>query len=424
MPFIRLPTIYLSTVSPGPLTAVAQPLSPGASQPYGSRKPGGTTKIISFQGLYVFMGIPHMGYVTLVLPFSAGGDVAKRLLSTAWLFKVAVHRVFGSAKQHSALPGTDIGWKSTFRGVAYSIIPNRRYADGVVVLVRGIYESCRQLGVDFKGAELSDWLMFQQSEMEYPSRSITLKPGCEVYVTTVSYSGESYRDVIRPSVPRSYRALLSRVIEERQEYTGRVMVKGYGFRGNTLWVHGEVHITIPVGFYIKHSTSYREPKGNLIGGVDVNADRINLAVVDRNGNLRDYKTFWFEETTARGYPGRSAWSVIGMRIHEMLEYAYHHGVSTIALENPEVLGRLRLLWVRRGDRGHEDYNYKVSIFKSTVIERTAMKAPLYGLNTAFISPKGTTNSTEHTNTMKRYGLDRHTASAYLIALRGLTYQSI
>jgi hypothetical protein len=34
-----------------------------------------------------------MGYVTLVLPFSAGGDVAKRLLSTAWLFKVAVHKV-------------------------------------------------------------------------------------------------------------------------------------------------------------------------------------------------------------------------------------------------------------------------------------------------------------------------------------------
>ena len=31
---IRLSTIYLSTVSPGPLTVVAQPLSPGASQPY------------------------------------------------------------------------------------------------------------------------------------------------------------------------------------------------------------------------------------------------------------------------------------------------------------------------------------------------------------------------------------------------------
>jgi len=36
--------------------------------------------------------------------------------------------------------------------------------------------------------------------------------------------------------------------------------------------------------------------------VDVNVDRVNLAIVDRTGNLRDCETFWFEETTARGYP--------------------------------------------------------------------------------------------------------------------------
>jgi hypothetical protein len=54
------------------------------------------------------------------------------------------------------LPATDIGWKNTFRGIAYEIIPNRRYADGVVTLVRSIYESCRQLRIDFKSVELSN----------------------------------------------------------------------------------------------------------------------------------------------------------------------------------------------------------------------------------------------------------------------------
>jgi len=35
----------------------------------------------------------------------------------------------------------------------------------------------------------------------------------------------------------------------------------------------------------------------------------------------------------------------------------------------------------------------------------------------FVNPKGTTSSREHDEVMKRYGLDRHTASAYLVALR-------
>jgi len=360
-----------------------------------------------------------MTYVTLVLPFNASGDVAKRLLSTAWLFKVASHRLLSIAKQMPVPPGSDIGWKSAFRSVAYEVIPNRRYADGVVTLIRSIYESCRQLGVDFRSVELGDWLMFQQSELEYPARNITLKPGHEVHVTTVSYSGESYRDVVKPLIPRSCGMLVDKVVEERQEYTGRVVVNDFGVRGNTIRVCGEVQIIIPLSFYYKYMAKHREPKGNLIGGVDVNVDRVNLAIIDERGILRDYKTFWFKEVAARGYPRASTRSAIGARVHEMLEYAHHHGVSTIVLENPEVLGKLRLLWIKNGKRGGENYNYKVSIFRCRVIEKIALKAPLYALKVKYASPAGTTNSKEHDEAMKRHGLDRHTASAYLIALREL-----
>jgi hypothetical protein len=108
-----------------------------------------------------------------------------------------------------------------------------------------------------------------------------------------------------------------------------------------------------------------------------------------------------------------------MRIHETLNYAYHHGVKTLFLENPEILGRLRLMWVRGGDRRHENYNHKVSIFRSSIIERITMKAPLYSIKVSYVNPRGTTNSTKHDEAMKKHGLDRHTTSAYLIALRGL-----
>ena len=261
--------------------------------------------------------------------------------------------------------------------------------------------------------------MFQQNKLEYPARSITLKSGYEFHITTIDYSRNSYRDVVKPTVPKSYRLLLEKVLEERQRYTGRVVIKSYGIRNGNLWVRGEVQITIPIDFYYKHMARCREPRGNLIGGVDVNVDRLNLVIIDEKGNLRDYKTFWFSETTARGFSRRSARSIIGTKIREMLSYAYHHNVKILFLESPEVLGELKFLWVRNGDRKHENYNYKVSVFRSSVIEMIALKAPLYGIEAKYVDPKGTTSSREHDEVMKRYGLDRHTASAYLIALRGL-----
>ena len=42
-----------------------------------------------------------------------------------------------------------------------------------------------------------------------------------------------------------------------------------------------------------------------------------------------------------------------------------------------------------------------------------------GFNIVLVNPKGTTNSEEHEKVMREKGFDRHTASAYLIALKGL-----
>jgi len=326
------------------------------------------------------------------------------------------------AKRQQVLPGNKIGWKNAFRSIAYEIIPNRRYADGAVTLIMSIYESCRSLSVNFRGVELGDWLMFQQSELEHPNRNITLKPNHEFHITTIRYDGSISRVVVRPTIPRNYKELLDAVLAGRVEYMGRVVVRDYGIRNNRLWVHGEVHMTVPLDIYYEHMARHKKNSGKLIGGIDVNTDRINLVIIDEDGELIDHRTFWFSEVTTRGFPRQKAWSIIGMRIHEMLDYAYHHGVKALFLENPEVLGRLRLMWVRNGDRKHENYNHKVAIFRSTIIERITMKAPLYSIEVKYVNPRGTTNSTEHDEIMKKYGLDRHTASAYLIALKGIKHQ--
>lgn len=360
-----------------------------------------------------------MSYVTLTLPFNVGSEEAKYILSTAWLFKTATHRLLDTVKQSPILPATDIGWKNAFREVIYGILPNRRYVDGVITLVRGIYESCRQLGLDFREVELGGWLMFQQSEREYPPRNITLKDDYSFHITIVGYNGGKDRIITKPTIPKNYKVLLGKILEEKQEYTARVAIKDFGIRKNTIWIHGEIQLTLPIDFYYKYMTRYRRNHGKLYGGVDVNTDRINLAIVDGEGKLRDTYTFWFPEVTARGFSRRNARTTIGMRVHEMLKYAYHHGVKELFLENPSVLGKLKLMWIRNGRRLHKDYNWKVMIFRSTVIEMITMKAPLYSIKVSYVDPRGTTNSKEHDELIKKHRLDRHTASAYLIALRGL-----
>ena len=60
-----------------------------------------------------------MSYITVTAGFNASGESAKFLLSTAWLFKLATHRVLSYAKSMPVLPASKVGWKNTFREVAY-----------------------------------------------------------------------------------------------------------------------------------------------------------------------------------------------------------------------------------------------------------------------------------------------------------------
>jgi len=235
----------------------------------------------------------------------------------------------------------------------------------------------------------------------------------------MDYNGKAERIVMKPTVPKSYRLLLDRILDEKQKHTARIIIKDYGVRKNKIRVHGEIQLTIPLDFYYKCMVRYKRNYGRFNGGVDVNTDRVNLAIIDRYGRLRDVKTFWYEDASRKEYPRRRARSIMGMRIHEMLRYAYHHGVKTLLLENPSILGKLKLLWVRNGRRLHKNYNWKVTVFRSSVIEMISMKAPLYSIKVGYIDPMGTASSKEHDKVMESFGLDRHTASAYLIALRGI-----
>ena len=65
-------------------------------------------------------------------------------------------------------------------------------------------------------------------------------------------------------------------------------------------------------------------------------------------------------------------------------------------------------------------NRKITRFaKRELLQHGMVMAMKYGFKVLLVNPKGTTNSEEHGKMMRRYGLDRHSTSAYIIALRGI-----
>ncbi len=359
-------------------------------------------------------------YYTVKLTFNASGESASRLMATAWRFKVAAHRVLSAAKQQEeSLVASKIVWLKFFKPLAYEAIPNRRYSYGVIYLVYGIWESARRLEVDFHNVELGDWLLFQHYDREWPGNVIRVYKDYTVKVTTYGGDGSKERLLLYARPNHGQKQILDTILSRREKYMPRIVIADYGVRKKVLWVRGEVHLSVPWNLYVEVARRYREPTGDNVAGVDVNTDRINLAILSPEGRVIDHKTYWFREVTARGYPRGRAWSVIGMRVHKMLQYVYHHGVKTLFLEDPKVLGRLKLVWIRSGRRLHENYNWKVATFRSRIVEMIARKASLYGINIAFIDPKGTTTSPENRELQKNLGIDGHTASALLMAMKGL-----
>ncbi len=65
-------------------------------------------------------------------------------------------------------------------------------------------------------------------------------------------------------------------------------------------------------------------------------------------------------------------------------------------------------------------NRKIARFpKKQLLRHGVVKALKLGFTVILVNPKGTSNSVTHKQIMREKGLDKHMASAYIIAYRGL-----
>jgi len=312
-----------------------------------------------------------------------------------------------------------IGTTALYR-IAYSVIGNKRYADGAVLIVKEIVESTKRLKTPLDKVKPRDWWMLQSRGSPRPedrgNRNIRLINRNKAKV--VLFNGSSWsRYEIDIRVPRIYNKLFEVTAELGMNcklgYLARLLALDTSYDR----VYCELQVSIPYELYLEYRRRYSRPLGNNIAGIDVNTDRVNLAIVNKKGILRDIKTFHYPSLASTTLKGEQRRSLLHKVVHDVLKYAYYHGVSTIVLEDPEILGYLKLKWVRSSERRNSRYNRRVSIFKSSIIEEFVLHAPEYGLSSYYVDPAYTSKLAELI--AKDMGLDRHTTSAYIIALEYL-----
>lgn len=197
--------------------------------------------------------------------------------------------------------------------------------------------------------------------------------------------------------------IIKKAIEGRLSYNARIL-----FRRGKIYLHISIPTEIYTAFFSK-GIAY----GDNIASFDLNSDRINMVIIDRQGVIRDVKTMWYPEVNRPGYPRKRAWVLRLQKLGKLLNYAYHHKVGIILFED---LNRIK----RRNNRtNNRNVNRKVNQFpKRELLEHGILMAMKYGFKIYLVNPEYTSKLAEKIN--RCFGLDRHTTSAYILAVKYLS----
>jgi len=237
-------------------------------------------------------------------------------------------------------------------------------------------------------------------------------------VEILVYDGSSWRRIkVEYRASKRYNKILDEIAKlglmNQLGYLARVILLNYTPKR----AYCELQVTIPWSLYTKYLPVKDYAQGENIDGIDVNLDRINLAIVSKQRVLLDTYTARFPELKVQGLDYDKRVSVVMNAIHKILSYAASHGCSSIILENPRILGNLRWMWIKSDKRKSSVWNRRVSFFTTSIVERISWHAPQYGLRTYYVNPAYTSKLAELI--AKDIGSDKHTVSAYIIALEYL-----
>ncbi|BDR92908.1 hypothetical protein Vsou_20010 [Vulcanisaeta souniana JCM 11219] len=282
---------------------------------------------------------------------------------------------------------------------------NKAYGDSAYKVAKALVEGCRYSNGNLRHIKVKKLFIVSEGEAtRLGNRNVRLGP---LGVVKIKYPYDGSWLSFKALFGEEYIPLVKELVElsrqKRMSYGARIV-----FRSGRIYLH----ISIPLELYLKHFKR-GEARGSLVVGFDLNSDRINMVIVDKYGRIRDTRAAWFPEVTSHGFPRNKARARRLEALSELLRYAYYHGVGVVVFEN--------LLLIKRRRFGKNRVaNRKIARFaKRELLMHGIIMAMKYGFRVYLVSPRGTSKSREHDEVMKRLGLDRHMASAYLIAMKGL-----
>ena len=366
-----------------------------------------------------------MNYRTIVIPFITNDEVAYKLLFTCWIYRETIICGFERIRNSNTYPTLKQIHDKCYE-LAKSWLKKSYYANRAVRRIYEIVQSCRELNVKLSDVEFKNWLMLESREVKIKTKIYT---GIRVINDKVieidllkNYDEiETYTIVTNGVKLRRFRYMLYEVIGNDIGYEARIYINGW----SRFKVGGVIQIIIPEEIWWRYSmrdySTYSLNEVKYVLGFDVNFDRVNWVLIDLNSNIVDMGTIWFEHLVTQGSYAKGCRGFIIQELHKLFNKlrVLEKKKILIAVEKSEVLKTLKLIWIKHGERRNEHWNYKVSRFRAKIIEDIKQVCKQHSIPYVEVNPRGTTHSEEHDEVMKKFGLDKHTASAYLIAKRGL-----
>mgnify|MGYP001773136858 CR=1 FL=1 len=291
----------------------------------------------------------------------------------------------------------------------HNILPNYVYLESAYKHAKLIVGGSRINNGNPKHIHLRRlFIVSQGNKYDRGNRNIKLKPRDNYFETLIRYPWDGSWIICRAFFGERYVPMIRELVE-----LARKKVDGYGARIVFRSGRVELHLSVPLYLYVKYLGLPRRNGYGLIVGFDLNSDRINMVMIDGDGRIVSLKSKMFPEVTLHGFPRNKAKDIRLRSLKELLKYARNIGVDYVVFENLFIIKK-------RGRVRSPSGNRRIAHFaKRQLLMHGIIASMRLGLTPVLVDPRGTTRSEEHDKVMKERGLDRHMASAYIIAHRGL-----
>ena len=172
-----------------------------------------------------------------------------------------------------------------------------------------------------------------------------------------------------------------------------------------------LHITIPLDLYAKHTRRiFVKKNAKYVAGFDINPDRINMVIINGAGSIIDIQNEHFHDLIQHGYSKNKAREIRLSALSKLIDYGVSHNVKYFIFEK---ITNVKPNKNKKANRKIAKFAYRQLLQHAEIMVRKR------GGVFKMISPAYT--SIDAIPLARKLGLDRHTASAYLIALRGLFF---